>query len=167
MTPPTLTLPDLAAGLDDLGDRYYALGVFADDVVEVQQLERGDVPSGLASLDPEGHRFAYVHQGTTLVLEVGRDGVVQLRRPADSLSASHFGPTSNSHAAEAIRTAQIKKGRGWPFGLVLGLLSGGPLGPSKITRHVFTMRFEPETREWLGYDGGLLRWMKSELLHVA
>ena len=52
-------------------------------------------------------------------------------------------------------------------GIVLGLLSGGPLGPGKTTRHVFTMRFDPETREWLGYDGGLLRWMKSELLHVA
>ena len=35
MTPPPLTLADLAAGLDDLGDRYYALGVCADDIMEV------------------------------------------------------------------------------------------------------------------------------------
>ncbi len=48
MTPPPLTLTDLAAGLDGLGDRYYALGAFADDIVEVQQLDRGESPGALA-----------------------------------------------------------------------------------------------------------------------
>lgn len=167
MTPPTLTLTDLVAGLDDLGERYYALGAFADDIVEVQQLSRGESPGALSPLDAEGCRFAYAHQGATFVLEIGDDGVVQLRRPASQLPAAHAGPCLGTVAGEAIGTAQTKKGRGWPLGLVLGLLSGGPLGPGKTTRHVFTMRFDPETREWLGYDGGLLRWMKSELLHVA
>ena len=131
------------------------------------ELERGESPTALTSLDSEGRRFAYVHGDTTLILEVGDEGVVQLRRPAAALPAAHPGALGGTVAAEAIRTAQAKKGRGWPYGLVLGLLSGGPLGPGKTTRHVFTMRFDPETREWLGDDGGLMRWMKSERLHVA
>ncbi len=117
--------------------------------------------------DAEGRRFACAHQGATLALEVGDDGVVQLRRSDSPLPAAHAGLCLGTVVAEATCAAQTKKGRGWPLGLVLGLLSGGPLGPGKTTRHVFTMRFDPETREWLGYDGGLLRWMKSELLHVA
>ncbi len=51
--------------------------------------------------------------------------------------------------------------------LILGLLVGGTLGKTKTTdapRRVFTMQFEPSLGQWRAYSGGLVPWMKENLL---
>ena len=74
-------------------------------------------------------------------------------------------------AGAAIGAAATKKGEGLVGGLLLGLLVGAALGGSvqeePAPQRVFTMRFDPLRRQWLGYSGGLVRWMKSELSDAA
>ncbi len=166
MTPPRLTLADLAAGLDAFGDRYKELDVFADDVAEIERLKDGELPTGVAALDDAGQKFIYAQDGKTFVLELSEDGVARLRRPTRAPQPSGDA-VAGALAGAAIGTAAVKKGDGWSTGLVLGLLAGAVLDSQQEPERVFTIRFASDAGEWVGYDGGLVPWMKSEFLGVA
>jgi len=77
---------------------------------------------------------------------------------------------SDPCSGAAVGAASTKKGQGWAKGLVLGMLAGGAVGaastPSR-SRRVLTVRFDPITRAWAAYDGGLVTWLKSELEPTA
>jgi hypothetical protein len=74
-------------------------------------------------------------------------------------------------AGAAIGVAVSKKGEALVGGLLLGLLVGAALGTASGNEpgahRVFTLRFDPVSREWKSYSGGLVRWMKSELASPA
>ncbi len=162
---PQLKLPDLVLGLERFGDRYSAIDVFADDLLEVRSAQP------VANLrDLGGGRFAYQYDGKAYILEVFSDtGVVRLSRASGYVSA---GPGADATpalltglAGAAIGAALSKKGEGAAAGLILGLLAGAVMGgSSQAPRRVFTLRFDPTTGQWRPYDGGLVPWMKENLL---
>ena len=165
MTRPLLTLADLAAGLTSHGNRYTEIGVFADDVADIRELQQGKLPTGVQPRDHEGKRFTYEHGGRTFLLELSEDGIVKLHRPiTESHGGAGGGAMMGAIAGTAIGSAVSKKGEGWTAGLLLGLLAGAALGGNGTNkpRRVLTMRFDPDLRAWQAYDGGLVTWMKSE-----
>ena len=169
MNPPQLKLAELAAGLLKYGARYAEIHAFADDIDEIRQLYQDSPPPNLRPADVEGRVFSYEHEGTRFVVELSDNGVVKLRRdeerPHDGNQTAGAAITGGV-AGAAIGAATSKKGDGWAAGLVLGLLAGAMLGSGSsqdAPRRVLTMRFDPESRQWQAYDGGLVNWMKSEL----
>jgi hypothetical protein len=167
MNRPLLTLADLVAGLNSHGDRYGELAVFANDLAEVKTLEKGEVPDGVVPVDAEGKTFFYTHEGALYRLQISEDGFARIsRRGATEARTDVAGPAVvGALAGTAIGSAVSKKGEGWAAGLVLGLLAGAMLGSGgeRPARRVLTMRFDPDSRSWCAYDGGLVAWMKSEL----
>ena len=170
MKNPQLKLTDLVQGLERFGDRYEAIDVFADDVLEMRAEQ--PVP-GLYALDGEGKRFRYVAStGGSYDVELFPDaGIVRLSRSklpgASTAGASIAGALAGAVAGTAIGSAVSKKGEAAAAGLVLGLLAGAALGGSlqpNAPRRVFTLRFDPSLGEWRAYDGGLVPWMKEHLL---
>lgn len=168
-----LTIAELARGLEHFGaGRYNALDVFADDVDEVRA-SRGGLPRHWRPLGNDG-AFEVPVDGTPYFVRVFREaGVVRLSRepePVVSNSAPE-GALFGALAGAAIGAAASKKGEGLVGGLLLGLLVGAALGGATevepAPQRVFTMRFDPLSREWKTYNGGLVRWMKSELSGVA
>lgn len=159
-----LTIDDLVHGLDTAPAAYHALDVFADDVEEAQT--RKSIP-GLRPLDSTGLRYALERGSKTYELQAfPTEGVLRLSRPAPqnasqaAVTGALFGAALGSVAA-----ARGKKGEAAALGALLGLLVGGPLfGGADAPRRVFTMKFDRATGEWQAYDGGLVRWMKRELL---
>lgn len=175
MRNPRLKLMDLVLGLERFGDRYSAIQVFADDVLEARSAE--PVP-GLSGLDREGRRFRYTvpegkpRAGESYELDLFPDsGVLQMRRATEREAPAPERPVrgglTGSLAGQAVSAAKRKRGRAAAEDLVLGLLVGTTLKGSTAPgapRRVFTLRFEPSTGAWRAYDGGLVRWMKEELL---
>lgn len=162
---PKLTLDDLAAGLLSFSDTYLALDVFAQDVGELESestmAAAGLVPRADGSLDFErrGKRF-----NMRLFQDLGVVRVTGAGQPPAPVPA----PAVTGAAGAAIGAAVAKRGEGMggaAVGLLLGLLVGAALGePSRnAPRRVFALRFDPDTREWRAYDGGLVRWMKEQL----
>ncbi len=165
---PHLTLQDLVAGLDRFGSAYHAIDVFADDV---EELRAGAPIRGLQSLGVDGRRFVYsLPDGRSYELLVfPAEGVVRLARPsADAGTYAGEGAALGAVAGTAIGAASTRKGEGAAVGLLLGLLVGVAIGVSSskepAPRRVFTLSFDPATREWQAYDGGLVPWMKEQLL---
>jgi len=68
MKDPQLKLPDLVVGLERFGDRYAAIGVFADDLLEMRSAEP---VTGLAHVG--GDRVTYGYGGKAYLLEVFRE----------------------------------------------------------------------------------------------
>jgi len=163
-----LRIDDLVAGLEAYDGRYEAIDVFADDV---QELRSAEAISGLRALDENGHKFLLSPAGRTksYVLELFPDaGVLRLSIAPSRSSNPGTGAALGGLAGTAIGAAATKKGEGAAAGLLLGLLVGAALGaasddPSRPQR-VFTLRFDPDAMRWQAYDGGLVRWMKQELL---
>jgi hypothetical protein len=174
MRNPKLRLMDLVLGLERFGERYEAIDVFADDVLEARSAE--PVP-GLDALDREGLRFRYTvpeskpHAGESYDLDLFPDaGIIRMSRAKQALPASalpgHEGLTG-PRATDAANAARRKRGEGAAEGLVLGLLAGAMPGSStkpNTPRRVFTLRFDPSLGQWRAYDGGLVAWMKEHLL---
>jgi hypothetical protein len=163
---PQLKLPDLVLGLERFGDRYAAIDVFADDLLEIRSAE-----SVAALVDMGGDRFTYWYQSKSYLLEVIREaGVVRLSRfPSASAAAPEAAPAVLAGLAgtAAIGAALSKKGEGAAFGLILGLLAGAVIGAQQSSappRRVFALRFDSATGQWRPYDGGLVPWMKENLL---
>jgi hypothetical protein len=160
---------DLVLGVERFGEHYEAIGVFADDLLEM----RSAAPvSRLQPLDPEGRRFRYTTEaGKAYVVEVFPDaGIVRLSRSTESAPSQESAPEASLAgplAETAVAVALSKKGESASVAPVLGLLAGATLrGMSQpnAPRHIFTLRFDPSIGEWRAYDGGLVRWMKQELL---
>ena len=168
MTTARLKLMDLVRGLERFGDRYHAIDVFADDVEEVRT---GAAVQGLQALDQEGRRYRLtVPGGKVYELELfATSGVVRLSRAQEGAASTSestvLGGLIGGAAGAAVGSALSKKGEWAAAGLVLGLLAGAALGGSTevdAPRRVFTMSFDPNTRQWRVYDGGLVPWMKEQ-----
>lgn len=164
----SLTVPDLAKGLESFGDSYNALDVFADDVYEVQLLKQGKLPKGWTQLAKGAFQIS-VGEETYYARLFDTEGVVRFSRSSDLPNNDNIaqGAILGGLAGAAIGAASSKKGEGLVGGLLLGLLVGAVLGgqlPNEPEAHrVFTLRFDPENRSWRTYNGALVRWMKSEL----
>lgn len=161
-TTPRLTLKELIKGLDTFGDGYHAFAVFADDVQELRV--RAPLP-GLGAVDAEGRRFRLAAGGKSYDVELlpERGAVVIARPPAEPAPSAE--PASFGESAElAIVAAQ--RGKGQVAAPMLGLLLGSVIfdGLQPVARKVVTMKFDPEVGEWQVYDGGLVRWLKKQLI---
>ncbi len=169
MTHPTVTLADLADALDAHGRTssrpYQELDVFADDVEEIRALRDGKRPDSLQPLDSDGRRFTFERLGRRFDVELSERGVVRLSKGDGK--PQRWGSVPKDMLQErgraAISAAESKKGEGWAVGLVLGLLVGAMMGSSLPRRRVLTVRFDPGSRRWSAYDGGLVSWVKEEL----
>jgi hypothetical protein len=170
-----LTFADLVQGLNRFRNRYLAIDVFADDVREL--VERAPVP-GL-ELDPRNPNHGVFHSpdGNVYGLSIFPDkGVLRFSRlrPPETAQASGQAAVAGAlagTAAGAILAAKNKKGEGAAAGLLLGLLVGAALEPGasspRTPQRIFTMRFDPLSREWQAYDGGLVTWAANELFIPA
>lgn len=168
MTRPMLTFNDLAQGLNKFRDRYQAIDVFADDVSELVQAN----PIPGLSFDPENPNLGMFRspdgQAYTFRLFPER-GVLRfskLKKEAPPQSGSAVAGALAGAAAGTILAAKNKKGEGAAVGLLLGLLVGAALeseAPASRPQRIFTMRFDPTSRKWLAYDGGLVVWAANEL----
>jgi hypothetical protein len=169
MTRPIVTLADLADELEAHGRTssrgYQELDVFADDVEEVRALRDGKQPDSLRPLASDGHRFTFEHLGRRYEVELSERGVVRLSKEGRDLQRSGSVPKEmlQERVRAAIAAAETKKGKGWAVGLVLGLLVGAMMGTAVRRRRVLTVRFDPGSRRWSAYDGGLVSWVKEEL----
>jgi hypothetical protein len=170
MKNPQLKLTDLVLGLERFGQRYDAIDVFADDLLELQSEE--PVP-GLYSLDTDGKRFRYsAPSGATYDVDLLPDaGIVRLSRAkhpgAEPVQSGLVGAWLGATAGTAVDNALSKKGQGAAAGIILGLLAGAVFGDilqPNAPRRVFTLRFDPSLGQWRAYDGGLVPWMKENLL---
>lgn len=170
MRNPQIKLTDLVLGLERFGERYEAIDVFADDILETRSAQP---VHGLRALDTEGKLFRYAAStGTSYDIELFPDaGIVRLSRVkqpgAQVTEANVVGVIAGAIAGAAIGNALSKKGEGAAAGLVLGLLAGAALRGSmqpNAPRRVFTLRFDPTLGQWRAYDGGLVPWMKEHLL---
>lgn len=160
MNTPTLKLADLVPGLEYFGERYVALGIFADDIEEL--LENKGV-QGLEMLDEDGLRFRFAAGSKSYDLALFPEaGVARLSRAGDVKLRAQAEAVPGKKAEEAITAARRKKGAAAGKGLLLGLLEGKQM-PSGAWR-VFTLAFDPTQREWQAYSGGLVQWMKRNLL---
>lgn len=149
-----LEIEDLIAGLMLFGrDRYHAVEVFADDLSKTA-LE-GVQAEPVIKRDGRAFRFTVFEDR----------GVVRL----EALDAANVREVAALGAAlgVAVSAARREKGEGMIGGALLGMLIGGLIGAASEgnkPRRVFAMKFDPARREWMAYDGALLRWMKDRLL---
>ena len=148
-----LEIPDLVKALEQFGDRYHAVDVFADDLSEgaVDAVKIGRFETGART-----YRLQLFEE----------QGVVRLERVSPKADATQAAITGTVIGG-AIAAASKQKGDGILGGALLGLLVGGILGSSSAgtpVQKVFAMQFDPRKSQWFAYDGDLLRWMKSRLL---
>lgn len=175
-----LTIQNIADGLVQFAPTYAAIDVFANDVSEIVRWNTtGFPPAEWVPLDSAGTRFLVPVGGRFHLLEIfGSLGVVRLSvdTPPTPNTRTDIaaGATLGGAAGAAIASASSRKGDAWAAGLVLGLLVGAAVGGAieasanaKPPRRVFTLRFDPTTYQWRAYDGGLVPWMKSNLLPAA
>jgi len=174
-----LTLPDLVQALERHPERHHAFDVFADDVRELRALrDTGALPPGWLPLDEGGRRFAAQHEGHAYEVELfPRSGVVRLQRapetaPQEGVLAT--GALARDIAGAAIDEANERKGDWWMPELVLGLLVGDRVGAAEtpegvraLPRRVFPLHYDLTDKAWVYYGGGLMPWMKTQLLDTA
>jgi len=174
VTKPMLTFADIVQGLNRFRGRYHAIDVFADDV---RELAEGALVPGLA-LDPQNPNHGAFHSpdGNVYALTLFPDkGILRFSRLRQPEATQASGPAVASALAGAavgtVLAAKNKKGEGAAVGLLLGLLVGAALEPGasspRTPQRIFTMRFDPLSREWQAYDGGLVTWAANELFIPA
>ena len=156
-------LQDLAVELKAQRGRFTELVLFADDLEEVERIRIGEPPEGLNQTSSDGRSWSWSHDDDDFRLDIFSTGTARLRQsPTGSVTTARNGSTTASDAARAaIDAAAAKKGSGWSAGLFLGMLTGGPplaAGPKRV----LTLRFDSNKRDWKGYSGGLVSWMKDE-----
>ena len=156
---PELTLDNLVAGLETFADRYHALDVFMADVAEIRALADGVLVDGLFP-DPANAEALLFQRDRWYRLQLyPADGVARLTRVAAEV------PPDNA-AGPAVLGGVLGALIGSGTGLLLGLLVGAALGApadAPPARRVFALCFDPARRDWVAYDGGLVRWMKERL----
>lgn len=153
---PMLETRDLVNALEEFGERYHAVDVFADSLSESA---KEDVRRGITRVDGSEYSFTVFP----------KHGVVRLTRGVPDGSATVVGMAAGAALGAAIAAASNQRGEGVFVGALLGLLVGGMLGAAvepeiRVPRRVFAMELNPGSREWVAYDGSLLRWMKERLL---
>lgn len=169
---PNLTLSDLAAGLEKFGDRYSALDVFTHDVQELEQLIEGQqVPesSGIIKHGPNVFSFPYGNQRYQFVVFPDH-GVVRVTRNGgirpETMAGAALGTAMGGVVGAAVSRPQAQEIAALA-GMALGLLVGGVIGAAVADanppRRVFALRFDADKKQWIAYDGGLVRWMKERL----
>ncbi|MCU0656757.1 MAG: hypothetical protein MUF64_16340 [Polyangiaceae bacterium] len=169
-----LTFADIVQGLNRFRSRYDAIDVFADDV---RELAEGTPVLGLA-LDPQNPNHGVFHSrdGNAYALALFPDrGILRLSRLHQPEATQAGDPALVGAFAGAVAgtvlAAKNKKGEGAAVGLLLGLLVGAAFEPRASSPHapqrIFTMRFDPLSREWQAYDGGLVTWAANELFLPA
>lgn len=163
MTTQRLKLDDLVRGLERFRDRYQAFGVFADDLA---QLDEAAPIQGLKAIDPAGRKYRWTTEAGSYELRLSpEEGVVHLHRATAREVQAEAAAFDAAVARAAIKAATDKKGGGAGRGPLLGLLIGKmPEGTAGLPDRIFTMEFDPQAGEWRAYDGGLVRWMKQELI---
>lgn len=171
---PELTLENLVSGLETFSDRYQALDVFIADVSEIRALASGAQVPGLLR-EEDASSFVFRRNATWYRLQLFvDDGVARLTRntvqpPQDSNAGSGAVVGGALGAALGAAVASKKEALGGAAaGLLLGLLVGAALGSTSAAgasppRKVFALCFDPALGKWRAYDGGLVRWMKSQL----
>lgn len=167
MTAMPLKLSNLVAALRQF-PAYHAIDVFADDLAE---LRAGSLPASFRRLDADGRKYAVTEGGESFALDVfPQQGVVRLSKPGPAagqgaLHGAIMGGLVGTAVGSAIDAAGQQKGDGMLGGLLLGLLVGASLGVSAgDARRVFALRYDRQSNAWRAYDGGLLRWMKEQLI---
>jgi len=120
-------------------ERYFAISVFADSLSSetLREIE-------ICSLFVDEH-MTYGFSVSTAT------GSVRLEHVHADAPAP---PIRN--LTEAISNAEKERGPRMTTP-ILGLLIG------RVPNRVFALEFDPITRSWVSYGGGLLRWMKSRL----
>lgn len=169
---PKLKLADLVVGLDRFGQGYKSIRAFADDLREA--LPTAPAVAGLRKLDDEGRTFLLAHGGRDYHIEVLAEagGVVRLERA--TVRHAVEGPAAQrlggSNVAKARLHAYLLRGEGAEASPVLGLLVGEPLirgaGPD-APRRILPLQFEVSSRQWRPYTGGLVPWLKQQMLTAA
>lgn len=157
-----ITVADLARGLAEFRHLFGRLDVFADDVAELSEDGAAAGSTPLRHVSGQSRSFVFEHGGETFVLNVTPDGVAQIREADDSIGK---GAVVGSALGAMLGAASEKKG-GWAKGLLFGMLVGSAIGAASSPsppKRVLTVRFDPATRSWAAYDGGLVTWLKSEL----
>jgi len=91
-------------------------------------------------------------------------GVARVSKPeAPSAGDAVAGVVAGSLVGAALDSAEKRKAGGLG-GLLFGLLVGASLGKEAGgARRVFALAYDHSLGKWRAYDGGLLRWMKSQL----
>lgn len=174
-----LTLSDLAAGLEELGDRYQALDVFAKDVANIDRLLHGEIVTALVPVasqtEPEQRplTFSFEHKGKRYHLRIfPTHGVVRVTREPPGIRTEFalgaavgaaIGGVAASSLGGKSADRELAALAGTILGLLVGAVIGGKVAGTNPPRHVFALRFDPESKRWRAYDGGLLRWMKERL----
>ncbi|HSO00023.1 MAG TPA: hypothetical protein VLS89_17135 [Candidatus Nanopelagicales bacterium] len=158
-----LMLDHLVQGLERFGDRYQAFGVFADDLASLGEAEP---IRGLQAIDTDGRKYLWTFDEKSYELRLSPEqGVVHLLRSNSPAASAEDARFNKEAARKAIQMAKDKKGAGAGRGPLLGLLIGKmPEGAAGLPDRIFTMEFDPQAGEWRAYDGGLMRWMKQELI---
>ena len=156
MSDAILTLQDLIRALDSF-QSYQAIDVFGSDVQEV----RTNMPvAGLQKVNERSYHL--VRGGRIFQLDwFPERNVLRLRRSTQTGNASVAGVGAAAGAAIGAAVSD-QKSAGVLVGALLGLLVGSAIGATGETR-VFTLALEPQSRQWLAYDGGLVPWMKEQL----
>ena len=169
----SLTRRDLVAGLEEFGDRYQALDVFVHDVADLERALQGEHVAGLQPIEGvQPASFAFSEAGGNYLLTVFADhGVARVTREQGILAQTMMGAAIGSAVGGAFGAAVASRPQSHEIaalaGMALGLLIGGVLGATVADSHpprlVFALRFDPDTKQWRAYDGGLIRWMKERL----
>ena len=130
-----LTFSDLVRGLDYFPNRYEQFSVFEDDLE--------------TDLTEDIGRYYQVWEAG--VCRIRRDPTGRIEIPA--LVGDHMRTSATSSAMHAAGCS----------GPVLGLLSGLRCEDGTVDwTRIFCLEFR--NKEWVAYDGGLVRWMKENLL---
>lgn len=154
MNQPLLTFDDLIRGLESF-PKYQALDVFANSVYEFCV---GAPVAGLAKISERSYQVT--RGDKTFLLEIFPErNVLRVRhvaKPALVVAAA----TGAAIGAKISDDSLLGALAGGLFGLLIG---GAVAGSAGGATRIFTLKFEPESRQWLAYDGGLVPWVKEQL----
>lgn len=165
-----LELADLVEALEWFDDRYEVMVVFADDLAPLERLHvRATTLADehIQPVEPTG-AFHLDERGAPYLLEVlANQGTARLTRGVVAPRVASNDARSLEVIDSSIATASSKKGiaPGVLLGMLVGAsLVGNPSPKPGEPRRVFTLSFDVSLRRWEPYDGGLMGWMKRELV---
>lgn len=159
-----ITLTDMVAGFEEMGDRYISAASFADDVREVLSLAsrkltndcEGRLNDVLQMVRPGQWEFECNEHPYTL--QIRKPGIAELQRGHGLPGLSDKCPVS---VLSVMKAEKIKEGHMHETFL---LLKGPPIksgGGADMPRFCFLLH--RQYGKWEAYQGGLLRWVKRTL----